>query len=132
MTLDDLDEQGVLLPEEEWGEHPLETTAPEVPLLAAFLAAVTGCVLMYVGAGGPLTGVGTVLFLAALYGMTWMCDRAILRQRERVRERRGGRRPAGRSEADGGAADAGAAPGEAAPPADGGDRGEPGAEGGPR
>lgn len=90
MTIEDLREQGVLLPEEEWGAHRLETTTSEGVLLAAFAVALAALVLAYVGAGGILTWVGTGVFLVDLYAITWMCDRAILRQRRRVRRERGG------------------------------------------
>lgn len=88
MTLEDLREHGVLLPEEEWGEHELETTVPEWPLLGAFLAAAALWVLAYLGEGGIVTALSVAGFLALLLAVTWMCDRAITRQRERFREER--------------------------------------------
>lgn len=88
MTIEDLEEQGVLLPEEEWGVHELETTTPEIPLAAAFVAAVGFWLMIYLGDGQLLTWVGTGLFLATLYAITWICDRAVLRQREKFREER--------------------------------------------
>ena len=92
MTLEDLRDHGVLLPEEEWGEHELETTVPEWPLLGAFLAAAGLWVLAYLGGGGALTAFAVAGFLVLLFAITWICDRAVSRQRERSREeRRGGR-----------------------------------------
>lgn len=89
MTMEDLREHGVLLPEEEWGDHELETTVPEWPLLGAFVAAAVCWVLAYLGNGGLLTWVAVTVFLALLYAVTWMCDRAVLRQRKKfVRERK--------------------------------------------
>lgn len=90
MTLEDLREHGVLLPEEEWGEHELETTVPEWPLLGAFLAAALLWVLAYLGGGGMLTALAVTGFLVLLFAVTWICDRAILRQRERFRRERKG------------------------------------------
>lgn len=90
MTLEDLREHGVLLPEEEWGEHELETTVPEWPLLGAFLAAGLLWVLAYLGGGGMLTALAVTGFLVLLFAITWICDRAILRQRERFRRERKG------------------------------------------
>lgn len=88
MTIEDLREHGVLLPEEEWGRHELETTVPEWPLLAAFLAAGVLWVLAYLGDGGLATGLAVTGFLVILYAITWICDRAITRQREKfARER---------------------------------------------
>lgn len=100
MTIEDLREHGVLLPEEEWGEHALETTASELPLLLSFVVAAAAVVVAYVGDGGALTWVGTGVFLASLYAITWMCDRAVLRQRRRVESERGGRRRTAGAPAD--------------------------------
>ena len=88
MTIEDLEEQGVLLPEEEWGVHELETTTPEVPLALAFAAAVVFWVMIYLGDGGLLTWMGTGLFLLDMFVITLICDRAVLRQRQKFREER--------------------------------------------
>lgn len=88
MSMEDLREHGVLLPEEEWGEHRLETTVPEGRLATGFVIAVTGVVSIYLGAGGRWTWIGLVVFLAALYWIIWVCDRGVLAQRERVRRER--------------------------------------------
>lgn len=111
MTLEDLREHGVLLPEEEWGTHELETTVPEWPLLGAFLAAAALWVVAYLGEGGTLTAVAVAGFLVLLFAITWICDRAVTRQRERFREERRG---AG--------GDPGGEPGHAAGGRDGHDR----------
>ena len=87
MSLEDLQDQGVLLPEERWGEHDLETTAPRWWLLAVFLTAVAGLAATYLGDGGGWTWIGIVTFLAALYAATILCDRAVERQRERMEGR---------------------------------------------
>lgn len=88
MTIDDLRDQGVLLPEEEWGKHSLKTTVPRLPLAAALLVATLGCLLMFLGNGGLLTWVGVAVFIITLYAVTWMLDRAVAQQRERVRRER--------------------------------------------
>jgi len=88
MTIEDLKEQGVLLPEEEWGVHELETTTPEVPLALAFAAAVGFWLMIYLGDGQLLTWVGTGLFLLDMFAITWICDRAVREQRERSRRER--------------------------------------------
>lgn len=88
MSIEDLRDHGVLLPEEEWGEHRLETTTPELPLALTFAAGVGAWLFMYVGEGGLTTWIGTGAFLVTVFVMTLICDRAILRQRERFREER--------------------------------------------
>lgn len=89
MTIEDLREHGVLLPEDEWGQHELETTVPEWPLLLAFVAAAVAWVLAFLGNGALLTWVAVGAFLVLLYAITWMCDRAVTRQREKFRRERG-------------------------------------------
>ena len=108
MTIEDLREHGVLLPEEEWGSHRLETTVPEWPLAVTFLVAAASLVAAYLGDGGALTWVGVVVFLVAIYLVTWLVDRAVMRQRERFRRER---------------SEAGEASGEAERGTAGGDRG---------
>lgn len=89
MSIEDLREQGVLLPEEEWGEHRLQTTIRQGPLLVSFVIAVAALVVAYLGDGGGLTWMGVVGFFLAFFSMVWICDRAIQRQRRRFeRERR--------------------------------------------
>jgi len=88
MSLDDLRNHGVLLPEEKWGTRELTTTVPLLRALAAFLAAVVGLALAYAGDGRSLTWVGVALFLVAFFVLTWLCDRAVRAQRRRVRRGR--------------------------------------------
>jgi len=88
MSLDELRDQGILLPEEEWGEHSLEPTVARGPLLVVLLLAVVGLVAAFVGDGAWPTWVGVGLFLVCLYVATFLCDRAIEVQRERMSRRR--------------------------------------------
>lgn len=92
MTIEDLREQGVLLPEREWGTHRLESTTRGGAMLAAFAFAAACLVLAYQGDGGAWTWAGTGGVLACLLAITWMCDRAVRRQRLRVRRERPGKR----------------------------------------
>lgn len=88
MTLEDLREHDVLLPEDEWGIHRLASTTRELPLLGLLLLAAAAVATAYLGDGGRWTWVGVGTFLACLGGITWICDRAILRQRRRSRRER--------------------------------------------
>lgn len=87
MSLDELRDQGILLPEEEWGEHSLKTTVARGPLLLVLVLAVIGLVAAFLGDGAWPTWVGVGLFLVALYCATILCDRAVERQRERMKRR---------------------------------------------
>lgn len=88
MSLRDLEDHGVLLPEDEWGAHSLETTVPEVPLLVMFVVAVVALVVVFFGNGGAWTWIGLGTFLLALCGITSVCDRAVTRQRRRTEDER--------------------------------------------
>lgn len=77
MTLEDLEESGILLPREQWGKRDLRTGVAKVPLLIVAAAAVCGGVLTYAGNGQTLTWIGLGLFLAGLAGFTWISLRGI-------------------------------------------------------
>lgn len=83
MSLEDLRDQGVLLPEDEWGAHALETTVNQFPLLLIFLLAAGSLIVAYFGNGNAFTWIGVISFFAAFFGMVWLCDRAVRRQRKR-------------------------------------------------
>jgi hypothetical protein len=89
MTLEDLQQQGVLLPEEEWGEHALTSTVPRLTVLGLLTVEVAGIVMAYLADGGALTFVGIGAFIAALFTLTWVLDRSIVRLRRRERRERG-------------------------------------------
>lgn len=84
MSIEDLEEQNILLPEEEWGQHELKTTASQIPMLILFACSITGCVLSFLGNGNLWTWVGIVLFFVSFFGIVLLCDRAIVKQRERT------------------------------------------------
>lgn len=88
MSLDELRDQGVLLPEDEWGRHTLKTTVPQRTLAALLIAAVASLVVAYLGDGDGLTWIGTAAFLVLLFVITWVVDRSVRKQRRRVREER--------------------------------------------
>ena len=77
MSLEDLQKAGILLPEEEWGEHSLETTANKPAMIAVGVVAVVAAVLMYLGGGRSLTWIAVVGFLADLAAFTWLSWRAV-------------------------------------------------------
>lgn len=77
MSLKDLSEHGILLPQEEWGAHDLHTSVNKVALVAALLFGLAAVVLMYLGGGTSLTFVGTVMFLAFMAWVTHISMKAI-------------------------------------------------------
>lgn len=86
MALDELEEAGVLLPKEEWGEHNVKTTVKQTPMLVISLIAVAGLAAAYLGGGELLTWIGISAFLIAFFAILWMCDRAVVRQRRRFKD----------------------------------------------
>jgi hypothetical protein len=63
MSLKDLHEHGILLPEEEWGIHDLHTSVNKPELVASMLFGLASVALMYIGGGETLTFVGMVMFI---------------------------------------------------------------------
>ena len=84
MALEDLEEHGVLLPEEEWGEHALRSTMPHGVTAVVFVVACIALVVAYLGDGRAWTWIGIGAFLVSFYVLVWLCDVAIVRQRERM------------------------------------------------
>ena len=92
MSLEDLRRAGVLLPEEEWGRHSLETTADKPALALVGIAALASLGMMLAGAGRALTWIGAGLYLAVLVVFTWLSLRAVDAQLNRARANpRGGK-----------------------------------------
>lgn len=88
MTLEDLQQEGVLLPEEEWGEHALTSTVPRLPLVGLLAVLAASIVVALIADGGTLTFVAMGAFIAALIALTWVLDRSLVRLRRRERRER--------------------------------------------
>lgn len=105
MGYEELEERGIFLPEEEWGEADLGSSANPwlVALLALGLAAA--CAAMALGGGGAWTWIGAGAFIALLSVYTWVATVGIERQAERTAEilRQAGEAH-GRSDQEGGGA----------------------------
>lgn len=86
MALEDLEEHGVLLPDEERGTHPDHAFTPRVPLVAASSLALAGCVAMYLGGGRLWTWIGLAAFFAGFFVVILLSDRAVAARRQRIEE----------------------------------------------
>ena len=80
MSLEDLENAGVLLPREQWGTRDLRTTVNKPLLLALGAGAIVSAFLIYWGNGSLYTWIGTVFFLLVLLGFTMASLRAIEKQ----------------------------------------------------
>ena len=90
MSKEDLENMGVLLPEEQWGKHALTTTVNKPLLIAIGVMTMISVVLMYWGNGNFLTWLGVALFLTMLSGFTLLSIKAVEKQRresDRVKSR---------------------------------------------
>ena len=90
MSKEDLENMGVLLPEEQWGKHALTTTVNKPLLTAIGVMTIISVVLMYWGNGNFLTWLGVALFLTMLSGFTLLSIKAADKQRresDRVKRR---------------------------------------------
>lgn len=81
MSTEDLENMGVLLPEDQWGKHALATTVNKPLLLAIGVITMISAFLMYWGNGNFLTWLGVALFLTMLSGFTLVSINAVEKQR---------------------------------------------------
>lgn len=77
MSLKDLQDHGILLPQEEWGVHDLHTSVNKPLLILSLLFGLAAVVMMYVGGGRPLTFVGMVMFIVFMGWITQISLKAI-------------------------------------------------------
>lgn len=78
MSLEELQERGVVLPEEEWGTHELRTEVGRWPLVAGIALALAGLVIAYLGGGSWVTLVGIGAYLLAFFWTLLSCTRGVL------------------------------------------------------
>jgi CO dehydrogenase/acetyl-CoA synthase delta subunit len=78
VSLEDLQERGVVLPEEEWGTRELRTEVERWPLVAGIALAVAGLVLAYLGGGSWVTLAGVGAYLLAFFWTLLSCTRGLL------------------------------------------------------
>lgn len=63
MSLKDLHDHGILLPEEEWGVHDLHTSVNKTELIVSLLFGLAAVTIMYFGGGETPTFVGMMMFI---------------------------------------------------------------------
>jgi ABC-type transport system involved in cytochrome c biogenesis permease subunit len=81
MSIEDLENMGVLLPEDQWGKHAVATTVNKPLLIAIGVITMISVVLMYWGNGNFSTWLGVALFLTMLSGFTLLSISAVEKQR---------------------------------------------------
>lgn len=77
MSLKDLQQAGVLLPQEEWGVHDLHTSVNKPMLVAALTVGLASVVVMYLGAGSTLTFIGGAIFIGFMAWITHISIKAV-------------------------------------------------------
>lgn len=100
MSAEDLEEQGLLLPEEKQGELEPATTVNRPALVLALLLGVTSVALIAVGSGRTLTWIGCVLYFVFLLLFLLVSNAGIARRAARSEElmaKRGGGESEGQS-----------------------------------
>ena len=88
MSVRDLRQLGVLLPQEEWGQHDLTTTVNKKALAAVMLVGIIALLLMYFGDGKLVTFIGIGVFMIFMWQITRISLEAIERQAERFAQAR--------------------------------------------
>ena len=82
MSQKDLEEMGILLPEEEWGKYNLNTRVNKPALISIGVLAVVSVFLMYLGDGRLMTWIGALIFIVALFLFTWLSVRSVEKQKQ--------------------------------------------------
>lgn len=111
MSIEDLQDAGVLLPERAWGKRALDSTMSRLGTVVAGIVAVAACFGMYAGGGRGATWISAGVFLADLFAFTLLAWRAVDAQGRR-RTRAPGEAP-DESRSEDGEADGGEPSGEA-------------------
>jgi len=95
MSQKDLEEMGILLPEEEWGKYDLNTRVNKPALISIGVLAMVSVVLMYLGDGSLMTWIGALVFIVALFLFTWLSIRSVEKQKREYTDKadRGGEDP---------------------------------------
>ena len=73
MSMKDLEEMGILLPENKWGQSDLHTTVDKIQLVASGLLALGAVICGYTGNGGLLTWIGVGMFFIFVGWFTRIC-----------------------------------------------------------
>ena len=88
MSLKDLHDHGILLPEEEWGVHDLHTSVNKPLLLVSLLFGLASVLTMYLGGGEGISFVGMVMFIVFMGWITQISLKAIEVQAAQFAEER--------------------------------------------
>lgn len=82
MANDDLQE--LLVPQQARDRLDLSSPVSRVLVLVTGTVGVAGCVLMWWGAGGPVTWLGAVVYIVFLVGFTLISTHGVERQSDRL------------------------------------------------
>lgn len=88
MSLKDLRDFGILLPEDEWGVHDLHTSVNKAELVASMVFGLASVALMFIGGGRTLTFVGGLMFFVFMGWITHISLKAIEVQAAQFQEER--------------------------------------------
>lgn len=81
MSLEELEQAGILLPRKQWGKRKVRSGVARVPLVAIALLLPVAAGGIYLGDGRWPTWAGLGLFFALLAGFTWVNLRGVTRGR---------------------------------------------------
>lgn len=84
MTLQELEDHEIFLPEAERGELDLHTSVHVPALVGAFVLGAVSCVLMVAGGGALWTWIGAVLFVLFMILFALVSNAGIERQNARI------------------------------------------------
>ena len=82
MSIRDLKEMGILLPEEKWGQFDLTTSLNKPRLFTALVLGLVSAIAIYVGKGEALTWVGVGLYFVFVFWLTRIFLKGVAVQNE--------------------------------------------------
>lgn len=77
MSMEELEEDGLLRPRDQWGQGMAKSKVAKLPMLAIAAMGLASAGLMYVGDGRLLTWIGLGMFFLALAAFTAVSLRGI-------------------------------------------------------
>ncbi len=86
MSMKELEEMGILLPENKWGQSDLHTSVDKIQLVASGLLALGAVICSYVGNGGLLTWIGVGMFFIFVGWFTRISLKAVEVQNDQVED----------------------------------------------
>lgn len=86
MSLEELEEEGLLRPRDEWGQEDPHSHVSRSGLILSWIIGIIACAMMYLGGGEAITWIGLGVFFVFLVLFTYLSNHAIDIRAEKEKE----------------------------------------------